>query len=56
MSVGVDGVLREIAVSWDPAWTYTVTYSELGTTAAPVAPPNARDLLQERLAVEPPTP
>ncbi|HJR94536.1 MAG TPA: hypothetical protein VJ807_03820 [Gaiellaceae bacterium] len=56
VSVGVDGVLREIAVSWDPAWTYTVTYSDLGTTAALVAPPNARDLLKERLAVEPPTP
>ena len=56
VSVGADGVLREVVVSWDPAWTYTVTYSELGTTAAPVAPPNARNLLKERLAVEPPTP
>ena len=55
VSVGADGVLREIAVSWDPAWKYTVTYSALGTTAALVAPPNARDLLKQRSAVTPRT-
>ena len=38
VSVGEDGVVREIAVSWDPAWRYTVTYSALGSTAAPEAP------------------
>jgi hypothetical protein len=59
VTVGVDGVVREIAVTWgtpSSSWVYTVAYSELGTTAAPVAPPNARDLVKERLAPEPPTP
>jgi hypothetical protein len=59
VSVGADGVLRQIAVTWGTAasgWVYTVTYSELGTTAAPVAPPNARSLLEERSPAEPPTP
>ena len=49
VTVGPEGVVREIAVTWG-TWTYTVTYSGLGTTAAPVAPKNARSLLQERLA------
>jgi hypothetical protein len=47
VTVGADGIVREIAVTWGTAasaWTYTVTYSDLGTTAAPVAPPNARPL------------
>ena len=60
VSVGADGVLRQIVVTWGTAassWVYTVTYSELGATAALVAPPNARDLLKERSkAVTPPTP
>lgn len=56
VTVGEDGLVREIAVSWDPAWRYTVTYSALGSTTAPEAPPNARDLLKERSAVQPPTP
>ena len=47
VTVGADGVVREIAVTWG-AWTYTVTYSRLGATAAPKAPANARDLLRER--------
>ena len=59
VTVGADGVVREIAVTWGTsasAWTYTVTYSDLGTTPAPVAPENARDLLKERTPAEPPTP
>jgi hypothetical protein len=47
-----DGVVREIAVTWGTTasrWTYTVTYSKLGATPAPVAPENARSLLDERL-------
>lgn len=40
LTVGADGVVREIAVSWG-AWTYTATYSALGTTAAPKAPQGA---------------
>jgi hypothetical protein len=49
VTVGPDGVVREIVVTWAPAWRYTVTYSDLGATEAPVAPANARDLLKERL-------
>ena len=48
VKVGPEGVVREIAVTWG-AWTYTVTYSKLGETAAPKAPENPRDLLKERL-------
>jgi hypothetical protein len=47
VTVGADGIVREIAVTWG-AWTYTVTYSQLGETAAPKAPANPRDLLRER--------
>ena len=48
VTVGPEGVVREIAVTWG-SWTYTVTYSKLGETAAPKAPENPRDLLKERL-------
>lgn len=41
VTVGANGAVREITVSWG-SWRYTVTYSNLGTTAAPVAPANAR--------------
>ncbi|HET6642501.1 MAG TPA: hypothetical protein VFG93_04435 [Gaiellaceae bacterium] len=47
ITVGADGVIREIAVTWgssEATWTYTVTYKRLGTTAAPEAPANARPL------------
>jgi hypothetical protein len=47
VTVGADGVVREIAVTWG-TWTYTVTYSRLATTAAMVAPANPRPL-RERL-------
>ena len=59
VAVGRERVVRQIAVTWGtPAssWVYTVTYSALGATAAPVAPSNARDLLKERFAPEPATP
>jgi hypothetical protein len=42
-----DGIVREIAVTWGrnaSAWTYTVAYSKLGATPAPVAPPNPQPL------------
>jgi hypothetical protein len=51
VTVGPDGIVREIAVTWGTsasAWSYTVTYSRLGATPAPVAP-KARDTLRERL-------
>jgi hypothetical protein len=46
VTVGVDGLIREIAFTWGggASWAYTVTYSQLGATPAPVAPKNARPL------------
>jgi hypothetical protein len=41
VTVGADGVFREIAVSWG-TWTYTVRYAKLGRSPALVAPANAR--------------
>jgi hypothetical protein len=52
VTVNANGVVREITVSWGTnvsAWSYTVAYSRLGETPAPVAPANARDLLRERM-------
>jgi hypothetical protein len=52
VTVDAGGVIREVAVTWGTnasAWTYTVAYSRLGETPAPVAPANARDLLRDRL-------
>jgi hypothetical protein len=43
VTVGADDIVRRIAVTW-PGWTYTVAYSELGSTPAPTAPANARPL------------
>ena len=48
VTVGPEGVVREIAVTWG-TWMYTVTYSKLGETAAPKEPANPRNLLQERM-------
>jgi hypothetical protein len=46
VTVGADDVVREIAVRWGgadaAAWTYTVSYRDLGSTPAPVAPANVR--------------
>ena len=47
ITVAEDGLIRELAVTWG-TWTYTVSYSNLGTTAAVVAPKNAKSLLQMR--------
>jgi hypothetical protein len=47
VTVGADGIVRKVVVTWGTsasAWTYTVTYSKLGTTPAPVAPKNPRPL------------
>ena len=44
ITVGADGIVRQIAVTWgsdDSAWAYTVTYSNLASTPAPEAPENA---------------
>jgi hypothetical protein len=48
VTVGTGGVVKQIAVTWG-TWSYTVSYAGLGTTAAIVAPKNARSLLKERL-------
>ena len=45
VTVGADGVVREVAVTWGTspsAWRYTVAYRGLGATAGLVAPANAR--------------
>jgi hypothetical protein len=47
VTVGQNDVVQEIAVAWGK-WTYTVTYSGLGATAAPKAPENARPLKELR--------
>ena len=48
VTVGSDGLFRELAVMWAPAWTYTVTYSGLGTTPAIDAPAGALPLRRSR--------
>jgi hypothetical protein len=40
VTVGRDGIVRELAVKWG-TWTYTVAYRELGEAAAVRAPANA---------------
>jgi hypothetical protein len=47
VTVGAEGVVREIAVAWGTstsAWRFTVAYSDLGATNVPAAPANARPL------------
>jgi hypothetical protein len=54
VTTGADGVVRGIPVRWG-TWRYTVTYGELGTTPAPVAPENAKsleDLRKQQLRTE----
>jgi hypothetical protein len=47
LTVGSEGVIREIAVTWG-TWTYTVTYGDLGSTPPLVAPANAKSLRELR--------
>jgi hypothetical protein len=47
ITVGADGVIRELAVTWG-TWRYTVRYGDLGTAAPVVAPKNAKSLLRMR--------
>lgn len=52
VTVGPEGVVSKLAVSWG-TWNYTVSYSGLGATPAPVAPANVRSLRElRRQAVE----
>jgi hypothetical protein len=50
VTVDAGGIVREIAVSWgaSPAWRYAATYSGLGATPAPAAPPTAKTLRELR--------
>jgi hypothetical protein len=51
VTVGPDGIVRELAVSWGSGastWTYAVGYSALGATPPPAAPARARPL-RERM-------
>ena len=47
VTVGSDGVIREIEVTWG-TWIYTVTYSDLGSTPPIPAPANAKTLRELR--------
>jgi hypothetical protein len=47
VTVGSDGVIRKIALSWG-TWMYTVTYSDLGSTPPINAPANAKTLRELR--------
>ena len=47
VTVGTEGVVRQILITWG-TWTYEVTYSKLGSTAAPRAPANAVPLREWR--------
>src|SRR5262249_36378582 len=52
LTVGPDHVIRSIASTWGgaSAWTYTVTFSQLGTTPPVLAPAGARSILDGRKA------
>jgi hypothetical protein len=55
VTVSAGGIIREITVTWGTrasAWTYTVAYSRLGATPAPVAPADAKPL-RDRLRARP---
>ena len=56
VAVGPDRVVRSILVTWGSgasAWSYTVTYSDLGATSPPTAPASARSLRLERVLPKP---
>lgn len=45
ITVGADGLISQLAVEWGSAWsvwTYTVTYTDLGSTEPIAAPENAQ--------------
>ena len=52
VTVGPDGVIRRIAVTWG-TWTYTVTYSDLGSAPPLAAPANAKSLCELRTVTTP---
>ena len=47
LTVGPDGIVRQLTVTWGAGaspWSYSVDYSDLGTTPALAAPADARPL------------
>jgi hypothetical protein len=51
VTVGADGIIREINVTWGTsgtAWTYRIAYRDLGATQDLVAPADARPLRRPR--------
>jgi hypothetical protein len=57
VTVGADGLISQIAVEWGSgasAWTYTVSYSDLGATPPIPAPENAEPF-PPRIPAPPPT-
>jgi len=48
VTVGADGIVRQLAVTWG-TWSYTVTYAGLGATPAIAAPAHAKPFPRERL-------
>jgi hypothetical protein len=43
VTVGDDGIVRQIVVSWG-TWRYAVVYKGLGSTESPAAPADAKPL------------
>ncbi len=57
ITVGADGLIGEVRADWGgggSVWTYTVAYTDLGSTAEIVAPENAQPF-PRRTPVAPPT-
>jgi hypothetical protein len=55
VTAGADGLVRQITVTWGTrtsAWNYTVAYSRLGATPAPVAPASAPSLRDQQRAAK----
>jgi hypothetical protein len=56
ITVGPEGLIRELAIAWgggDPVWTYTVTYTDLGTTPAIEAPEHAEPFPNRTPVIQP---
>ena len=59
ITVGADGTIEELHATWGGAssWSYRLSFSDLGSTPAPIAPANPRRLCVERgIPCPPPIP
>lgn len=54
VTVGSEGVIRELVVKWG-TWTYTVTYTDLGSTPPLAAPAKAKSLRELRQTMTSPS-